>query len=193
MGSDIASALRPTLVMLALFALLLCGAYPLAIYGVGQSLFPVQANGSLVHEGNRIVGSSLIGQNFTSDRYFWPRPSAAGSGYDASASSGSNLGPTSAALVERVKADLDRYRAKGFEGAAPADLITASASGLDPDISPAAANVQIARIAKARSLQESRVRALVQDLTDNSLLGDAHINVLELNRQLDRLSANMAK
>jgi potassium-transporting ATPase KdpC subunit len=193
MGSDVVSALRPTLVMLALFALLLCGAYPLAIYGLGQSLFPAQANGSLVHEGNRVVGSSLIGQSFTSDRYFWPRPSAAGAGYDARASSGSNLGPTSAVLVGRVKADLGRYRATGFQGPAPADLVTASASGLDPDISPAAANVQIARVAKARGLQESRVRALVQERADNSLLGDPFINVLELNRQLDRLSANMAK
>lgn len=193
MGSDIVSALRPTLVMLALFVLLLCGAYPLAIYGLGQSLFPAQANGSLIHEGNRIVGSSLIGQNFTSDRYFWPRPSAAGDGYDASASSGSNLGPTSAVLVERVKTDLDRYRAAGLGESAPTDLVTASASGLDPHLSLAAASVQIARVAKARGMEENRVHGLVQDLAQGSLLGDPHINVLELNRQLDRLSASKMK
>lgn len=193
MGSDIVSALRPTLVMLVLFALLLCGAYPLAILGAGQSLFPEQANGSLIRESNRVIGSSLVGQSFTSDRYFWPRPSAAGSGYDASASSGSNLGPTSAALVERVKADLDRYRAAGLDGPAPADLVTASASGLDPHLSPTAANVQIARVAKARGLEESRVRALVEESTQGSLFGDPHVNVLELNRHLDRISVNRTK
>jgi K+-transporting ATPase ATPase C chain len=195
MGSDIASALRPTLVMLALFALLLCGAYPLAIFGLGQSLFPDQANGSLIREGNRVIGSSLIGQGFTAGRYFWPRPSAAGAGagYDASASSGSNLGPTSTALVERVKSDLARHRAAGLAGPVPADLVTASASGLDPDISPAAAQAQIARVAKARGMREDQMRELVQSLTHSSFLGDPRINVLELNRQLDSVSASKMK
>lgn len=193
MGSDITSALRPTIVMLVLFAVLLCGAYPVAIFALGQSLFPAQANGSLIREGNRVVGSSLIGQSFSSPRYFWPRPSAAGNGYDASASSGSNLGPTSAALVKRVETDLERYRAAGLHGPAPADLVTASGSGLDPDLSPAAAEVQVPRVARARNLPESQVRALVEEFTQTPLLGDPHVNVLELNRQLDRISANTAK
>lgn len=193
MGSDIASALRPTLVMLALFALLLCGAYPLAIFALGQSLFPAQANGSLIREGDRVIGSSLIGQSFTADRYFWPRPSAAGKGYDASASSGSNLGPTSAVLVERVKSDLARYRAAGLHGPTPADLVTTSASGLDPHLSPAAAEAQVARVAKARGMDQSELHTLVEQFTQSSLLGDPHINVLQLNRQLDQLSANKVK
>jgi len=192
MGSDIMSALRPTLVTLLLFALLLCGAYPLAILGLGQAAFPAQANGSLIRDGDRIVGSSLIGQGFSTDRYFWSRPSAAGKGYDASASSGSNLGPTSAALVERVKGDVAKIRATS-SGAVPSDLVTASGSGLDPDISPEAADAQIARVALARKLPDARIRALVEASMEGPLLGilgEPRVNVLLLNRQLDRLSAN---
>jgi len=193
MGSDIISALRPTFVMLLLFALLLCGIYPLAVLGLGQAIFPAQANGSLIRDGDRIVGSSLIGQGFSTERYFWPRPSAAGKGYDASASSGSNLGPTSAALVDRVKGDIAKSRAAGVVGPIPADLVTASGSGLDPDISPAAAQAQIGRVALARKLPEARVRALVEQSIASPLLGmlgEHRVNVLLLNRQLDRLSAN---
>lgn len=193
MGSDIISALRPTFVMLLLFALLLCGLYPLVVLGLGQAIFPAQANGSLIRDGDRIVGSSLIGQGFSADRYFWSRPSAAGNGYDASASSGSNLGPTSAALVDRVKGDIAKSRAAGIMGPLPADLVTASGSGLDPDISPIAASAQIARVALARKLPEARVRGLVEQSIASPLLGmlgEPRINVLLLNRQLDRLSAN---
>lgn len=193
MGSDIASALRPTLVMLLLFALLLCGLYPLAVLGVGQAVFPAQANGSLVRDGGRTVGSELIGQGFSADRYFWPRPSAAGKGYDASASSGSNLGPTSATLVDRVKGDIAKARAAGITGPIPADLVTASGSGLDPDISPAAVEAQVGRVALARKLPEVRVRTLVDKAVTSPLLGvigEPRVNVLLLNRQLDRLSAN---
>jgi K+-transporting ATPase ATPase C chain len=179
--------------MLLLFALLLCGLYPLVVMGIGQAAFPAQANGSLIRNGDRIVGSSLIGQGFGTDRYFWLRPSAAGKGYDASASSGSNLGPTSAALVDRVKGDVAKSRATGITGPIPADLVTASGSGLDPDVSPAAAQAQVSRIALARKLPETQVRALVEQNAASPLLGvlgESRVNVLLLNRQLDRLSAN---
>jgi K+-transporting ATPase ATPase C chain len=193
MGSNIISALRPTVVMLLLFTLLLCGLYPLAVLGLGQAAFPAQANGSLIRDGDRVVGSSLIGQGFSEERYFWPRPSAAGKGYDASASSGSNLGPTSAALVDRVTGDIAKSRTAGVAGPIPADLVTASGSGLDPDISPAAAQAQVARVALARKLPDARVRALVEQSIASPLLGvlgEPRVNVLLLNRQLDRLSAN---
>jgi K+-transporting ATPase ATPase C chain len=195
MGSDFKTALRPALVMTLLFALLLGLAYPLLILSVGQTLFPVQANGSLLREGDRIVGSSVVGQAFTAERYFQTRPSAAGKGYDGLASSGSNLGPTSRALVDRVKADVKKRRAEGVEGPLPADLATASGSGLDPDLSPAAALAQVPRIAKVRGLVEGDVRALVQRSIDQPLLGflgEPHVNVLALNRQLDRIGANSA-
>jgi K+-transporting ATPase ATPase C chain len=195
MGSDFKTALRPALVMTLLFALLLGLAYPLLILGVGQILFPAQANGSLLREGDRIVGSSVVGQAFTADRYFQTRPSAAGKGYDGLASSGSNLGPTSRALVDRVKADVEKRRAEGVSGPLPADLATASGSGLDPDLSPAAALAQVPRIAKVRGLVEGDVRALVQRSLDQptlGFLGEPHVNVLALNRQLDRIGANSA-
>lgn len=195
MGSDFSSAVRPALVMTLLFALLVGLAYPLLILGVGQALFPAQANGSLIHDGDRVIGSSVIGQAFTSDRYFQTRPSAAGKGYDGLASSGSNLGPTSQALVDRVKADVEKRRGEGITGDLPADLATASGSGLDPDLSPEAALVQVPRIAKARGIADADLRALVERSVDRPLagvLGEPRVNVLALNRQLDGMRAKAA-
>jgi K+-transporting ATPase ATPase C chain len=188
MGKDIASALRPAIVMTLLFAALLGIAYPLAMTGIGQALFPAQANGSLLRdERGTVIGSSVVGQAFASDRYFRTRPSAAGKGYDGLASSGSNLGPASQALVDRVKADVAAQRAAGVAAPLPADLVTASGSGLDPDLSPAAALTQAPRIAKVRGVSEADVRALVEKHVETSLLGDPHVNVLALNRALDQL------
>ena len=192
MNKDILSSLRPALVMTLLFALLLGIGYPLALTGAGQLLFPAQANGSLVTDNGRVVGSALIGQGFASDGYFNGRPSAAGKGYDAMASSGSNLGPASRALVDRVTADKARIAAANGHPAVPIDLVTASASGLDPDISPAAAYYQVDRVARARRLDPARVRALVAASVDQPLLGflgEPRVNLLALNRSLDRLSA----
>lgn len=196
MGSDFTSSLRPAIVMTILFALLLGLAYPLLVLGIGQGVFPNQANGSLVRDGDTIVGSTVIGQAFTSDRYFQTRPSAAGKGYDGLSSSGSNYGPTSQALVERVKADVEKARGAGVDGPVPADLVTASGSGLDPDLSPAAARAQVARVAKARGLPEARVRTLVERAVEQprlGLLGEEHVNVFALNRQLDALGAKTAR
>lgn len=196
MGSDFTSSLRPAIVMTILFALLLGFAYPLLILGVGQTIFPSQANGSLIEDHGKVIGSTVIGQAFTSDRYFQTRPSAAGKGYDGMASSGSNLGPTSQALVDRVKADVAKRRSEGVTGPIPADLVTSSGSGLDPDLSPAAALAQAPRIAKVRGLPESQVRALVTGLTEQPLigiLGEQRVNVLALNRQLDALGAKLAR
>ncbi len=152
MGKDLSSALRPVVVMTILFAALLGIGYPLAMTGLGQLLFPHQANGSLIRATDgTVIGSGIVGQAFATDRYFQTRPSAAGKGYDGLASSGSNLGPTSQALVDRVKGDVERVRAQGIAGPLPADLVTASGSGLDPDLSPASALAQVARIARVRS------------------------------------------
>ena len=192
MGKDFTSALRPAIVMTILFAALLGLAYPLAMTGIGQALFPSQANGSLVTANGRVIGSTLVGQAFTSDRYFQTRPSAAGKGYDGLASSGSNLGPASQALVDRVKPDIAKRRAEGVSGPMPADLVTASGSGLDPDLSPAAALAQAPRIARVRSVPVERVRTLVTDATDASILGEPRVNVLALNRALDALPASGA-
>ena len=188
MTSDFTSALRPAFVLTILFALLLGIVYPLAMTGIGQAIFPSQANGSLVVANGKVVGSTVVGQAFTSDRYFQTRPSAAGKGYDGLASSGSNLGPTSQALVDRIKPDVAKQRAAGNAGPLPADMVTASGSGLDPDISPETALLQATRVARVRGLSVERVRALVAAHTDAPLfgiLGEPHVNVLALNRALD--------
>ena len=170
--------------------------YPLAITGIAQVIFPHQANGSLIRDGDRVVGSELIGQNFAKPGYFHPRPSAAGEGYNASASSGSNLGPTSKALADNIKQGVAQARADGVTGAVPADMVTASGSGLDPDISPANAFAQIARVATARGLPQEQVRALVEGSVTGptlGILGEPHVNVLALNRQLDRMGAESVR
>lgn len=186
MGKDFTSALRPAIVLALLFAALLGIAYPLAMTGLGQLLFPVQANGSLVRDASgQAIGSTVVGQAFTGERYFRTRPSAAGKGYDGMDSSGSNLGPTSRVLADRVTADVAAARAAGISGPLPADLVTASGSGLDPDLSPTAALAQAPRIARLRGLPLDRVQALVASITVRPLLGDPRVNVLALNRALD--------
>ena len=196
--------LRPALVLTLAFTAL-CGlAYPLAMTGLAQALFPVQANGSLIIKNNRVVGSALIGQSFTSDSYFHGRPSATtdtdpadstktiAAPYNAANSSGSNLGPTSQALIDRIKADVATAQAD-HPGLVPVDLVTSSASGLDPDITPAAAAFQVARVAKARHIAEDQLRALIATHTQErlaGLIGEPIVNVLELNLALDDLSAH---
>ena len=192
MLTDFKTAIRPAFVLTVLFALLLGLAYPLALTGIGQMLFPFQANGSVIREGDRVIGSELIGQMFVSDRYFHGRPSAAGKGYDAAASAGSNLGPTSKALVERVLADRAASSAPS-DHAIPADLLTASASGLDPHISPEAALYQVQRIARARQASPAAIRALIEVNREKPLLGflgEPRVNVLVLNRALDRMATD---
>lgn len=186
MGNDISSAIRPALVLTILFALLTGILYPLLMTGIGQALFPSAANGSLVrNKTGEVMGSTVLGQAFTTPGYFQTRPSAAGKGYDGLASGGSNLGPASQALVDRVKPDVAKRRAEGVTGPIPADLVTASGSGLDPDLSPAAALAQAPRVARVRHLAETRLRALVADQTETSIFGEPHVNVLALNRALD--------
>ncbi len=188
MLKDLVSALRPALVMTVLFAALLGLAYPLALTAAGQLAFPHQANGSLIRTGGRIVGSELIGQSFTGDLYFQPRPSAAGKGYDGLASAGSNLGPASRVLADRLRADVAARTASAPGRPVPPDLVTASASGLDPHISPGAALYQVARVARARGLSAAAVRALVDRTVEQpsfGLIGEARVNVLRLNRALD--------
>jgi K+-transporting ATPase ATPase C chain len=180
--------LRPAIVLTVFFILLTGLAYPLAITGVGQLVFPAQANGSLISDNGKVVGSSLIGQNFADPRYFWPRPSVtADAPYNAGASTGSNLGPTSAALKERVAADVERLKAAGMP-AIPADAATASGSGLDPHISPEYAKAQAARIATVRGVPEADILALIDHETYGRLLGivgEPRVNVLEINLALD--------
>src|SRR4249919_907621 len=196
MGNDIKTAIRPAINFLLLFTLITGLAYPLAITGIAQLVFPYQANGSIVRDGDRVVGSALIGQNFASPGYFHPRPSAAGDGYNAAGSSGSNLGPTSQALAENVKERVATPRAEGVTGPVPADMITASGSGLDPDISPANALAQAKRVSVARGLGAAEVRALVEKSIKYptlGVLGEPHVNVLLLNRQLDAMGAQAAR
>jgi len=175
--------------------LLLGLVYPLVITGLAQVMFPSQANGSLVRKGDRVIGSSLIGQQFTLPEYFHPRPSAAGMGYDATASGGSNLGPTSRALAQRVRADVARLAKQepGLRpGRVPADMATASASGLDPDITLANAEAQVARIAKARRIGQAEVRRILRSVRSGrqfGVLGEPRVNVLRLNLALDARGA----
>jgi len=165
--------------------------YPVLVTAVAQVAFPSQANGSLIVVDGKTVGSSLIGQAFDDPKYFWGRLSAAGKdGYDASGSAGSNLGPTSQALIDRITADVDRMRAANGGGPVPVDLVTTSASGLDPEISPAAAEYQVARVAKARGMTEVDVRNVIARTTQQPLLGflgEPRVNVLLLNLDLDGL------
>jgi len=185
-----------SIVATVFFAVILCGLYPLVVYGVGQLLFPHQANGSLlVGKSGAVRGSELLAQNFTGAQYFHPRPSAAGSnGYDAASSGGSNLGPTSSNLVANITANIATYRSDNNLAAnapVPADAVTASASGLDPHISVTNAELQIPRVAKARGISEDRVRALVQQNTsdrDLGVFGEPRVNVMTLNFALDGLA-----
>ena len=181
--------LRPALVMTALFTLLLGLAYPLAVTGVAQMAFPDQANGSLVRDaGGRVVGSALIGQPFAGATYLHPRPSAAGDGYDAAASSGSNMGPLNPDLAARVAESAQAIRAEDGPGIIPADAVTASGSGLDPDVSPAYARLQAARIARARGVSVQQVQSIIDERTEGAFLGfigQPHVNVLMTNRALD--------
>ena len=192
MFTEIRSSLRPAFVLLLLFTALTGVAYPLAVTGIAQLVFPAQANGSLIRDHGAVIGSELIGQNFAEARYFHPRPSAAGKGYDASASAASNLAPASQDLANRIGGDVAALRQQGLTGPIPTDLVTTSASGLDPHISPEAAFLQAGRVAAARSLTPAAVRAAVTAATEYPLLGligEPRVNVLLLNRQLDRISA----
>lgn len=186
-----AASIRPALVMTLVFTALTGLLYPLAVTGAGQALFPEQANGSLIRDHGRVVGSSLVGQGFAGDRYFHGRPSAAGKGYDGLSSAGSNLAPGSKDLAERIATDIATQRAAGVVDV-PADLVTTSGSGLDPDISPAGAAAQVDRIAQARSIGAKVVREVVAREAKAPVLGlfgEPRVNVLALNRQLDALSA----
>jgi potassium-transporting ATPase KdpC subunit len=179
--------LRPALVVLGLLTLVTGGLYPLAVSGIGLTAFARQAHGSLIETDGRVIGSELIGQNFTSARYFHGRPSAAGSGYDGAASSGSNLGPTSKTLYQRIAADA-KVRQRENPAAIPVDLVTTSASGLDPDITPAAALFQVPAVAKARGLSEAGLRQFVLAHVSPrlvGLIGEPRVNVLKLNLALD--------
>ncbi|MGO4386795.1 potassium-transporting ATPase subunit KdpC [Microvirga sp. 2YAF29] len=194
------SHFRPALVLLLLFTALTGLAYPFAVTGIGQALFPAQAKGSLITQDGRVVGSNLIGQAFTSDRYLWPRPSATSapdpadstkpvdSPYNAAASTGSNLGPTSQKLADRLTAASEDWRGSGLLLPIPGDALTTSGSGLDPHVSRAYAQAQASRIAKARNLSEAQIRQVIEASTEGRTLGifgEPRINVLHVNQALD--------
>jgi potassium-transporting ATPase KdpC subunit len=195
--------IRPAIVVVVALTLI-CGlVYPLAMTAIAQLAFPHQAQGSLIERNGTVVGSELIGQQFDSDKYFHGRPSATTAPdpkdptktipapYNAANSGGSNLGPSNKALIDRVKGDMDKLKAENPSMQVPADLVTTSASGLDPDISPEAALFQVPRVAKARNLPQERIRELIEDHTDGrlfGLLGEPRVNVLKLNLALDQIA-----
>lgn len=187
--------IRPAMLMMLVMTLMTGIAYPLAVTAIARLAFPHQAGGSMLVLNGKIVGSDLIGQSFVGPRYFHSRPSAAGSGYDAVLSGGSNLGPTSKTLVDRIKTASDDLRRENPRLPVPVDLVTTSGSGLDPHISPAAAEFQIPRVAKARSLPDDRVRLVVRQHTEArqlGMLGEPSVNVLQLNLALDSLPVETA-
>jgi potassium-transporting ATPase KdpC subunit len=184
MKKNFLTAIWFTLVTTVLLGVL----YPLAVTGLSQVFFPKQANGQLIARNGKLLGSTIIGQSFTAPGYFHSRPSNAGTGYDASSSSGYNQGPTNKLLIDRVNSDVQKFRADNTGAPVPVDLVTGSGSGLDPDISPAAAEFQVARVAKERQMRADDVRALVlKHSTGRQLgvLGEPRVNVLELNLELD--------
>lgn len=187
MKKNLITAILMTVVTTILLGLI----YPLVVTALAQALFHDKANGQLIAKDGKVVGSRIIGQPFGTDRYFHSRPSNAGTGYDAANSSASNLGPTNHALIDRVNASVAQYRSDNPNQPVPIDLVTTSGSGLDPDITPAAAEFQVARVAKARNLSEAQVRSLVANHTEGrqlGFLGEARVNVLELNLDLDEKS-----
>ena len=183
--------LRTALVAVSVLVVILCGAYPLVVWGIGQALFPNQANGSLIQLRGKTIGSSLIAQGFKGAAYFHPRPSSAGQGYDAASSGGSNLGPTSRKLIDAVKERIAAYRSENnltLQTPVPADAVTSSGSGLDPHISVQNACLQAPRVAKARNLSQARLRQKIDVHTegrDLGLFGESRVNVIQLNLDLD--------